>query len=57
MTLRDRLRRWRRPAQWADDHPLSPEERLVPKVRPGHWSHQAMNDRRVDVTRPFKKPR
>jgi hypothetical protein len=27
MNLRDRVRRWWKPAQWADDHPLSEQER------------------------------
>ena len=31
MTLRDRLRRWWRPAQWEDDHPAERKQREQPK--------------------------
>lgn len=55
--LRDRLRKWWSPAQWAEDHPLDASERLAQKQRPGHWYNQDVSDLRVNVERPFKKPR
>jgi hypothetical protein len=63
MKLSDRIRRWWRPVQWRDDHPLSPEERAQrsnPDAPDGYSEPQhgigAESYDRVDVEREFRKP-
>jgi hypothetical protein len=60
MKLTDRLRRWWKPAQWQEDHPLSEQERTDPSR---HAEDELVHDQlglgsydRVDVDRDFKKP-
>jgi hypothetical protein len=63
MKLRDRLKRWRNPAQWRDDHPLTDEERAQAAalgsadeaVRPQHGIGAESYDR-IDVERDLRKP-
>jgi hypothetical protein len=59
--LRDRLRRWWKPAQRRDDHPLTEDERLAEQLHESHWWNEAQNAGlsrgRVDVTRDLKKPK
>ena len=68
MKLRDRLRRWWNPAQWADDHPFDAHEPHERTERKGHLGAHlggagAFADEaghgldRVSVERDFKKPR
>jgi hypothetical protein len=49
MKLTDRLRRWWRPAQWQEDHPLSEHELIHDQLGLGSYD-------RVDVDRDFRKP-
>ena len=63
MKLTDRLRRWWRPAQWQEDHPLSEQERADSAqfqtedeyINPQHGIGAESYDR-VDVDRDFRKP-
>ena len=63
MKLTDRLRRWWKPAQWQEDHPLSDEERADNAqfqtedeyINPQHGVGAESYDR-VDVDRDFRKP-
>ena len=63
MNLGDRIRRWWKPAQWDEDHPLSAEERASHAnadgpdgfVDPSLPVGAATYDR-VDVDRDFRKP-
>jgi hypothetical protein len=65
MKLSDRIRRWWKPAQWQDEHPLTDEEREqrlevgieAPDeyVDPQHGVGAESWDR-VDVERDFRKP-
>jgi hypothetical protein len=70
MTLRDRIRRWWRPAQWEDDHPAERKQRAQPKKNAlGSWFGQTgkfLGQESGDfepaggtdfVERDFKKPR
>ena len=63
MKLRDRIRRWWRPAQWQDDHPLNADERLGEALREPHWWNEAQNVggpdglAHLDPTRDLRKPR
>lgn len=61
MRMLERLRRWGKPAQWQDDHPLDENERLAEQLRNPHWWDEAqdagLSRGRVDVTRDLKKPR
>ena len=67
MTLRDRFRRWWKPAQWDDDHPTERKQRAQPKKNAlGSWFGQtskALNQEGESpvgkdfVERDFKKPR
>lgn len=70
MTLRDRIRRWWSPAQWADDHPAERKERQqVKKKKLGvafnSPAKMKLSDDvnalgpsgRTDYERDFKKPR
>jgi len=62
MKLTDRLRRWWKPAQWQEDHPLSDQERADNAqlqtedeyVNPQHGIGAESYDR-VDVDRDFRK--
>jgi len=63
MQLRDRIRRWWKPAQWRDDHPLSEDERAArenPDAPDGFVDPSlpigASTYDRVDVDRDFRKP-
>jgi hypothetical protein len=65
LTLRDRIRRWWKPAQWEDDHPAERKQRERPKKT--RWitpSTQVDEDvanlgpsGRMEHERDFKKPR
>ena len=63
MNLSDRIKRWRSPAQWRDDHPLSDEERAQASnpdtpdgyVEPQHGIGAESYDG-VDLEREFRKP-
>jgi hypothetical protein len=63
MRLTDRIRRWWKPAQWRDDHPLTAEERARDEAAGGpdgfvdaqHGMGAESYDR-VDVDRDFRKP-
>ena len=63
MNLSDRIRRWWKPAQWQDDHPLTDEERAqrthldAPDgyAEPQHGIGAESWDR-VDVERDLHKP-
>jgi hypothetical protein len=63
MKLSDRIRRWWKPGQWEDDHPLSDEERAqrtdldVPDgyAEPQHGFGAESWDR-IDVERDLRKP-
>jgi hypothetical protein len=62
MTLRDRIRRWWRPAQWNDDHPLEARESKGRSARkkPRRMMYDG-NDGITDIPtvstdRDFKKP-
>jgi hypothetical protein len=65
MKLSDRIRRWWKPAQWEDDHPLSDEERAQAQrihldapdgySEPQHGFGGESWDR-VDVERDLRKP-
>jgi len=63
MRLADAIRRWWRPAQWADDHPEDAAARLEKRQRSRSWwrEAQSLGGRtawgRVNVERDFKKPR
>lgn len=70
VALRDRLRRWWNPAQWADDHPTERKQRAQPKKNAlGGWFGQTEKflgggsgdfepaGRTDFVERDFKKPR
>ena len=61
MRLLDRLRRWWKPAQWQDDHPLSAEERLEGELHESHWWDEAqdagLSRGRIDPTRDLRKPK
>ena len=64
MNLRDRIRRWWSPAQWADDHP---ESRQRGNKQGGRWFFRlnasdtldsiGPSGSSTDVERDFKKPR
>jgi len=63
MKLTDRIRRWWKPAQWHDDHPLSDEERARrtnPDAPDGYVDPQhgfgAESYDRIDVERDLRKP-
>jgi hypothetical protein len=64
MNLRDRVRRWWKPAQWQEDHPLSAEERAIRQDAHGRDGFvdrrsealAAATPDRVDVDRDFRKP-
>ena len=68
MTLRDRFKRWWRPAQWDDDHPTERKQRARPnKNALGSWVGSTFGDtgragddvhRTMvgDPGRDFKKP-
>ena len=59
MKLRDRLRRWWSPAQWADDHPLEAnKERSARKKHHRTVMYDALDDFGAPVSpdRDFKKP-
>jgi hypothetical protein len=51
MTLRDRLRKWWRPAQWEDDHPAERKQRS----RPNAYDGQSGDRVQVTVQRDFKR--
>ena len=69
MKLRDRMRRWWSPAQWADDHPTEREQQAQPNKNelgslrgwvgsggaPGMDKHG--RDFKKQLARDFKKPR
>ena len=63
MRLTDKLKRWWKPAQWQDDHPLSEQERANRAqfqtedeyINPQHGTGAESYDR-VDVERDFRKP-
>jgi len=59
--LLDRLRRWWKPAQWQDDHPLGADERLAERLHDAHWWEEAqdvgLSRGRVDGTRDLRKPK
>jgi hypothetical protein len=64
MNLRDRVRRWWKPAQWQEDHPLAAKERAIRQDADGTGAVErrrrdalarATYDR-VDVDRDFRKP-
>ena len=63
MRLTDRFKRWWKPAQWQDDHPLSEQERANKAqfqtedeyINPQHGTGAESYDR-VDVDRDFRKP-
>jgi hypothetical protein len=63
MRLTDRLKRWWKPAQWQEDHPLSEQERENKAqfqtedeyINPQHGIGAESYDR-VDVDRDFRKP-
>ena len=70
MSLRDRLYRWWRPAQWADDHPLEARADRTADGRGGktlgRWFGHTFSRpddldkavrERIDVERDFKKTR
>ena len=63
MKLRDRLRRWWSPAQWADDHPLEAEDRSERKGDihltniVGRALEAGGSESLVNVEQDFKKPR
>jgi hypothetical protein len=58
MKLRDRIRRWRSPAQWEDDHPAEGKQREQPKNAPGDDWVSTLGDwaRRVADSN-FRRPR
>ena len=63
MRLTDRFRRWWKPAQWAEDHPFSEQERADAAqrntedayVHPQHGFGAESYDS-VDVERDLRKP-
>jgi hypothetical protein len=60
MSLRDRLRRWWKPAQWEDDHPAERRQRAQPNKNAtvGGLGEIGQGDRaRRSTDRAFKKPR
>ena len=63
MRLLDRLRRWWSPGRWAEDHPLSAEERLDERLHEAHWWNEAQNVGgpnswgKVDPGRALEKPK
>jgi hypothetical protein len=63
MRLFDRIRRWRSPAQWDEDHPLTGDERVAERLHEAHWWNEAQNIGganswgAVDPNRDFKKPK
>jgi hypothetical protein len=60
MKLSDRFKRWWKPAQWEEDHPLSEEERDTEHppedLVHGQIPMGAGTYDRVDVERDFHKP-
>jgi hypothetical protein len=61
--LRDRLRRWWAPAQWADDHPLDASKRVRESTQTRHERPDPQSafgaefgwGARFDPTRDFRK--
>jgi hypothetical protein len=62
MRLTDRIKRWWKPAQWQEDHPMSEQERADPSRHVEdeliHGQHGTGGDSydRIDVDRDFRKP-
>jgi hypothetical protein len=56
VALRDRLRRWWNPAQWADDHPTERKQRAQPKKNAPVMPPETLTSSDF-VERDFKKPR